>query len=113
MNVVKLKTTKSVIAKKPSIAHKRRVARMKFAAGTIAAVALPLTGPSRSQLADGVQALTQSSTWHAWAMAWGIDLGFIGLEPGQLTLTTDSRRRFVARYANPAIIGTLVASAIM
>ncbi len=46
-------------------------------------------------------------------MAVGIDLGFIALDIAQLCAATPSVRREIARYTTPAIIGTLVASAVM
>ena len=45
-------------------------------------------------------------------MAVGIDLGFVALELSQLAIG-DRVRRQVARYARPAILGTLVGSAAM
>jgi len=46
-------------------------------------------------------------------MATGIDLGFVGLEVGQLCCSSDKLRQAVERFARPAIIGTLIASALM
>jgi hypothetical protein len=46
-------------------------------------------------------------------MAIGIDLGFLALEIGQLCAATPSVRAEISRFAKPAIIGTLVASAAM
>jgi hypothetical protein len=116
--VVSLRSTKApkVAQGQPKVtsrAHKRRMSRLRYAAGAIGTVALTLTGLSLSHLAEGVQALTHGTEWHSWAMAAGIDLGFIGLELGQLVVTTERLRATVARYANPTIIGTLIASAIM
>lgn len=96
-----------------SAAHRRKMQRQAFAAYGIAGVALVLTVLSLSHLAAGVHNLTQGDVWHAWAMAVGIDLGFIGLELGQLCVTTETLRKQVERFAIPAVIGTLVTSAVM
>ena len=87
--------------------------RQRIASYAIGAVGLTLTGLSLSHLASGVQVLTHADTWHSWAMATGIDLGFVGLEVGQLCTTSDKLRHTVERFARPAIIGTLIASALM
>lgn len=91
----------------------RKTARQRGAAYSIGAVAVVLMGLSLSHLASGVHSLTHGDAWHAWAMAVGIDAGFIGLELGQLCVTTETMRRTVARWAEPTIIGTLIVSAIM
>lgn len=91
----------------------RKTARQRGAAYSIAAVAVVLMGLSLSHLASGVQTLTHGDDWHAWAMAVGIDAGFIGLELGQLCVTTETMRKVVAKWAEPTIIGTLIVSAIM
>jgi hypothetical protein len=46
-------------------------------------------------------------------MAIGIDLGFIALEIAQLCAATPGVRKDIGRYTKPAIIGTLIASALM
>ncbi len=108
------KSSKTAPVSRTMSARVRRAAqRQRYAAYFIGAVALTLTGLSLSHLAEGVQALTQSSHMNSWAMAAGIDLGFIGLELGQLAITSDKLRTLVGRYANPAICGTLIASAAM
>jgi hypothetical protein len=45
-------------------------------------------------------------------MASGIDLGFISTELAMLT-ASDKERKALAKFAQPAIIGTLCGSAIM
>lgn len=96
-----------------SAAWRRKMARQRLASYGIGAVALVLTVLSLSHLAAGVQVLAHSSTWHAWAMAIGIDMGFIGLELGQLCITTETLKAKVSRFADPAIKGTLIVSALM
>lgn len=114
--ITKLRTKTAPAAPVPvtrSAAWRRKIARQAFASYAVASVALVLTGLSLSHLAAGVQMLTQGAAWHAWAMALGIDLGFIGLELAQLCVTTADLRRTVERFAHPAVQGTLVMSAIM
>lgn len=96
-----------------SSGFRRRLARQRIASYGIGSVALVLTGLSLSHLAGGVQLLTQGDVWHSWAMAIGIDLGFIALELGQLSVTTDTMRKTVSRFAGPAVKGTLLVSAVM
>jgi hypothetical protein len=75
-------------------------------------VAVTLTGLSLSHLAHGVEIVTGSSAWESWAMAVGVDLGFVALEVSQLAIGEKVRRQ-VSRYARPAILGTLAGSAAM
>lgn len=96
-----------------SAGFRHRIARQKLAAYGIGSVAVTLTGLSLSHLAGGVELLTQSGPTHSWAMAVGIDLGFIALELGQLSVTTETLRKQVAKFAGPAVKGTLIASALM
>jgi hypothetical protein len=46
-------------------------------------------------------------------MAIGIDLGFVAMEIAQLCAATPKVREEIGRFTKPAIIGTIVASAIM
>lgn len=86
--------------------------RQAATAAGIGLVAVTLTGLSLSHLAHGVEVVTGSTPLEAWAMAIGIDLGFVALELSQITIG-DRLRNKVARYAKPAILGTLVGSAAM
>ncbi|MCL7441040.1 hypothetical protein MWF94_25975 [Escherichia coli] len=65
-----------------SAAWKRKLTRQRYTSYGTAGVALVLMGLSLSHLAAGIGALTHSDPAHAWAMAVGIDLGFIALELG-------------------------------
>src|SRR5260370_39213884 len=88
---------------------RRALKALRRQAGTavgIGAVAVTLTALSLSHLAHGVEIVTGSSVWESWAMAVGIDLGFVALELSQLAIN-DKVRRQVARFARPAILGTL------
>jgi hypothetical protein len=75
-------------------------------------VALALLGLSLSHLASGVAIVTGSSDRDGWLMAIGIDLGFVALELAMLVAPAAARPA-VARYAAPAIVGTLATSAAM
>jgi hypothetical protein len=96
-----------------SAGFRRRIARQRMAAYGIGSVALVLTGLSLSHLAGGVELVTQSSPANSWAMASGIDLGFIALELGQLSVSNETLRKQVSRFARPAVLGTLITSALM
>jgi hypothetical protein len=87
--------------------------RQVFAAAGIGAVASTLTALSLTHLAHGISIVTSAPAWESWAMAAGIDLGFVALEGAQLTSTSERLRREVTKYTKPAIIGTLTGSAVM
>jgi hypothetical protein len=75
-------------------------------------VAVTLTGLSLSHLAHGVELVTGSSGVESWAMAVGIDLGFVALELSRISIG-ERLRKHVGKYARPAIVGTLIGSAGM
>jgi hypothetical protein len=83
-----------------------------MAAAFVLLVALALLGLSLTHLASGVAIVTGSSERDGWLMALGIDLGFVALEIAVLTAPAE-KRPVVARYASPAILGTLATSAAM
>lgn len=93
--------------------YTKRLRRQHVAAGAVATVDVILTALSLSHLAHGIALVTQAPMWEAWAMAVGIDLGFIALEVAQLCAATPAVRREISRFTKPAIIGTLAASAVM
>lgn len=96
-----------------SPAYQRRLKRQQVAAGAVALVAIVLTGLSLSHLAHGIALVTNAPTIEAWAMAVGIDLGFVALELAQLCAATPTTRRTVEQFSRPAIVGTLIVSATM
>ncbi len=103
-------------ARKPASAPSRPSAKLRrqhVAAAATAAVTLVLVTLSLSHLAHGIGLVTGAGTWERWAMAAGIDLGFVALEMSQLCASTEAVRRAVARYAAPAILGTLAISAAL
>jgi hypothetical protein len=91
----------------------RAMQRQAATAVGIGAVAVTLTALSLSHLAHGIELVTHTADWEAWAMAVGIDLGFVALELSQLAAVSDHVRRQVSRFARPAIIGTLTGPAAM
>jgi hypothetical protein len=92
-------------------AHKALRRQAGTAAG-VGLVAVTLTTLSLSHLAHGIEIVTGCQSWEGWAMAIGIDLGFVALELSQLAIG-DKLRKQVARFARPAILGTLAGSAAM
>ena len=93
-----------------------RVAKaLRRQAGTavgVGSVAVTLTALSLSHLAHGIEIVTGCQSWEGWAMAIGIDLGFVALELSQLAVNYRVRRQ-ASRFARPAILGTLTGSAGM
>jgi hypothetical protein len=110
--VVKLPTSKSQAPRAKSRraikAERRQAATALFVGG----VAVGLTALSLHDLAEGVRIVTHSATWQSYAMASGIDLGFISTELVMIT-ASEKERKAIAKFANPAIIGTLCGSAVM
>jgi hypothetical protein len=95
--------------------HTRATKALRRQAGTAVAVglvAVTLTALSLSHLAHGVEIVTGSTAWESWAMATGIDCGFIALELSQLAIGERVRKQ-VRRFARPAILLTLAGSAAM
>lgn len=100
-------------AKGLSAFYRRKQRRQAFAATGIGIVAFTLTALSLSHLAHGIEIVTQAPVWESWAMAIGIDLGFIALEMATICAATDGVRKQIGKFAKPAILGTLAASALM
>ncbi len=112
-NVIQLKsTTKTSHQVRRSQRVTRSIRRQAGTAIGVGAVAVTLTALSLSHLAHGVEIVTGSSAWESWAMATGIDCGFIALELSQLAIGERVRRQ-VRRFARPAILLTLAGSAAM
>ncbi|MEP9350554.1 hypothetical protein [Xanthobacter sp. KR7-225] len=111
-NVTPLKIRQAARKARPAAARPTaRLRRQHGAAAGTAAVTLVLVALSLSHLAHGIGLVTGAGAWERWAMAIGIDLGFVALEMSQLCAATEAVRRSVARYAAPAIVGTLAISA--
>ena len=110
-------TLKPAAPKRAASSNKNRRAdkALRRQAGTavgVGAVAITLTALGLSYLAHGIEIVTGCQSWEGWAMAIGIDLGFVALELSQLAVS-DKLRRQVSRFARPAILGTLAGSAAM
>jgi len=110
MSVIHLAKPKPRRARKP-VAPKtpgERVARRGRRSHIVAAssVTLALLGLSLSHLASGVAIVTGSGERDGWLMAIGIDMGFVALELAVLVAPATARPA-IARYASPAIVGTL------
>jgi hypothetical protein len=88
------------------------LSRQRWTAYGVGGVAVALTALSLHDLAEGIRIVTHSATWQSYAMASGIDLGFISTELALLT-ASDRERKALSRFASPAIIGTLCGSAVM
>jgi hypothetical protein len=87
--------------------------RQSGAAIAIGGVGVTLVTLSLNHLAHGIELVTGAPAWEAWAMAIGIDLGFVALEISQLAAMGEKLRKQIARWARPAILGTVIGSAGM
>jgi len=107
------RTRKLAVPKAPGERVTRRGRRSHAVAAVgVLAVALALLGLSLSHLASGVAIVTACGERDGWLMAIGIDMGFVALELALLAAPA-AVRPAVARYASPAIVGTLATSAAM
>jgi hypothetical protein len=91
----------------------RKLRRQGASAVGIGAVAVVLVALSLSHLAHGIAIVTGAPSWESWALAIGIDLGFVALELAQLAIIADAIRKQVAKFIRPTIVGTLAGSAAM
>lgn len=101
---------------KPSRQHTRATKALKrqgMAAVGVGIVAATLTALSLNHLASGIELVTGQPGWQAWAMAVGVDVGFIALELAQIMASHERVRRQVGKFARPAIAGTLMGSAVL
>jgi hypothetical protein len=113
-NVVALPRAPQPTKKTRAVARHVRAMRRQTTVATAAGfVAATLTALSLSHLAHGIALMTGCPGWESWAMAVGIDLGFITLELLMVTAVTEAVRRRVGKHARPAILGTLAGSAGM
>jgi hypothetical protein len=99
----------------PAKAHSshwnRAMHRQSLSATGIGLAIIVLTSLSLSHLASGISIITHSPAWQGWALAIGIDLGF--MELACVVTVADKVRKVVERYARPAIVGTLTGSAVL
>jgi hypothetical protein len=98
------------------VAHSRaqRRARRQEVVGSafLGVVALSLMALSLTHLAHGITIVTGSPVWEAWALAIGIDLGFVGFEIRKITASETTLRK-IGRALNYSIVGTLAGSAVL
>jgi hypothetical protein len=87
--------------------------KQHIAAGAVALLAGALTFLSVHHLAFGYQAVTGCDAWEATISAIGIDCGFLLLELAQIVTVREQTLKYVARWANPAIVVTLAGSAAL
>lgn len=91
----------------------RKLRHQRAAAFSVFGVSLALLALSLAHQAKGIQLVTDSELWEAYAMAIGIDFGFVTLELANLLAAYEATRRRILKYTNPAITGTLAASGVM
>lgn len=111
LKVAKRTVDKSTVTKATKLPSKqaiRAAQTRRLATYAVGAVALTLTGLSLSHLTCGIAEVTGGSTLDSGAMAVGIDLGFVALEVAQIV-----DYQAVKRFTQPAIIGTMLASAAL
>lgn len=101
---------KPVRAAKPKPETSRAQA---FATAGVGGVALTLTALSLTHLTCGIEQVTGGTAVESAAMAVGIDLGFVALEVAQIIKLPAETAKAVARFAKPAIVGTILASAAL
>jgi hypothetical protein len=90
----------------------RAARRQGAGAVVVGIVALVLTGLSLAHLSHGIQIVTLAPAWEAMSLAIGIDFAYVSFEVANLTATEATRRK-IACWTNPAIVGTLVGSAVL
>lgn len=100
------------VSRNVSSRYRNQTRRNTYVGVFMVGVALVLTGLSLSHLAHGIEIVTHSPSWEAWAMAIGVDLGFIVVEVAKITVD-DKTGREIKTYANATIVGTMVGSAIL
>jgi H+/Cl- antiporter ClcA len=115
MNVVSIKKNevKTTSKVKTNRAQSKAMKRQVMSAIGIGGVAVTLTALSLNHLAHGIEIVTNAPNWEAYAMAIGIDCGFISAELAQLFASNDKLAKKISRFTKPAIIGTLIGSAAM
>lgn len=103
---------RSKVSPKVSSTFRRQTRHNTYTGVFMTGVALILTGLSLSHLAHGIEIVTHSPAWESWAMAIGVDLGFIVVEVAKIVVDEKTGREIRA-YANATIIGTMIGSAIL
>lgn len=112
-NVIELRKTAKPVTTRRVTRATRALRRQAATAAGIGLVAATVTALSLRHLSHGIGIVTGAEGWEAWAMAVGIDLGFVALELAQVATVSERVRKQVAKFAKPAIVGTLLGSAGM
>lgn len=112
--VTQIRKSTSISQKKASSrGFQKKMKRQAMSAVAIGVVAVALMALSLDHLAEGIDIVTGASGWQSWAMAVGIDLGFVSLELAQIAAATEKVSKMISRFTKPAIIGTMIGSAAM
>lgn len=111
-NVVRLPRATKLIDRRRKQAV-RISGQQALAAGSAGTVALVLTALSLTHLSHGIEMVTHAPTWESWAMAFGVDAGFVTIELAMLCPMSDRTLKAIKSYAAWAIGGTLVGSAAL
>lgn len=105
---VRRRASRRTVASNPA-----RLRRQRLAAGASGAVGVILTGLSLTHLAHGIAVVTSAAPWETWAMAAGIDLGFLAAESAMLCAASEPVRRTVGRWAHPTVVASLALSGVL
>lgn len=92
--------------------HVRRMRQQAIAGTAICVVAITLMCLSLAHLASGIAIVTNAHAWEAWALAVGIDMGFIGLEFAGLAAANARTRNAIARW-HWAVLVLIALSAVL
>lgn len=111
--VVKFPKKVAKINPKLSSVHRRQLRQQLFSGSAVCIAALTLTGLSLAHLAHGISIVTHASTIEGWAMAVGIDFGFVALEAAKITTVGDQQTKEINKMANPTIVGMMIGSAVL
>lgn len=101
------RAAKTIARKAARLTRRQRIQHKS--AYAVLGVAGALTALSLEHLATGATLVTHCTPLDGYALASGIDLGFIALEAATLVMPSPH----VAKYARPAILATLALSAVM
>jgi hypothetical protein len=104
LQAVQLNTTKTFANSKaaPSKRAMKANRRQAMTATALGGVAVALAALSLNDLASGIALVSPNvSTWQAWALAIGIDAGFITTELVQLTISEKLRKAIAPLQPRP------------
>ena len=112
-NIIPLKTQRNTTVARRSTRVTRAIRRQTMAAGGIGLVALTLISVSLKHQAHGVTIIADAPLWEGAAMAIGIEVGYVSMELSQILAATEKVRKHVAKFAKPAILATMLGSALL